>query len=60
MIDEDIREMWEERAAVREHDGELSRDRAEYLAARDVRGLIAPAPLPEWLIELVTRANSKG
>lgn len=54
MSDEEIRDLWEERSAVREYDGEVRRERAEYLAARDVRDLIAPQPLPRWLIERVT------
>lgn len=57
MDDDEIRELWEERAAVREHDGKLSRGRAEYLAARDVRGMIAPQPLPGWLIEVALKPS---
>jgi hypothetical protein len=32
----DLRDLWEERAAIREHDGGLARDRAEALALEDV------------------------
>lgn len=54
LSDESIRELWEERAAVREFDGGLTTERAEYMAVRDVRGMISPQSLPEWLIEKVT------
>ena len=37
MTDADYLERFEERAAVREYDGNVSRSRAEYLAARDVK-----------------------
>ena len=53
MTDDEIRELWEERAAVREYDGGLKRERAELLAARDVKELIKPQPLPLWLIRQV-------
>ena len=44
-------ELYTERAAIREHDGGLSRDHAEYLALRDVRKVLGE--LPKWLVERV-------
>lgn len=51
MSNDDLIELYEERAAVLEYEGSHSRSRAEYLALREVRKIIAPAALPGWLIE---------
>lgn len=44
LSDEELHELWEERAAVRQYDGELSKEFAEYLAARDIRKLAGRIP----------------
>ena len=51
----DILELFNERAAIREFDGKMKRDRAEYLALRDVRAKIGI--LPEWLVIMVRDEN---
>lgn len=54
LTDAEIRERFEERAAMREYEGGERRERAERLAASDVRKMIAPQPLPQWLIQQVS------
>lgn len=44
LTDEDVLEMWNERAAIREYDAHTWRGRAEYLAARDVRQMLGFMP----------------
>ncbi len=53
MDETDILELWTERSAIREYDGKMSRERAEYLALRDVRKIIGE--IPEWLLKMVKR-----
>ena len=53
--DEELYELWEERAAVFEYDGGLSRKDAEYRAAVEMRELIKPRPLPEAIWEQAKR-----
>lgn len=48
---DDVWELYTERAAIREHDGGFSREHAEYVALRDVRSILGE--LPKWLIERV-------
>lgn len=38
-------ELWEERAAIREYCGGLSRERAEYLAGKDVKRILGQLPV---------------
>jgi len=53
---DDLLFIFRERAAIIEFDGGHSRSHAVYLAAKYVRNLIAPAPLPvEILQELENR-----
>lgn len=49
MNEDDVIELFEERAAIREHDGKMDRQRAEYLALRDVRRISGTLPL--WLVD---------
>jgi hypothetical protein len=48
-----IDELFHERAAIREYEGGHRKERAEYLAAVDVRRTIKPQPLPGWIMDLV-------
>ena len=43
---DDLLFIFRERAAIIEFDGNRSREHAEYLAAKQVRLMIAPEPLP--------------
>jgi len=49
----EIAERFEERAAIREFEGDERLDLAEYRAAVEVRRMIAPQPLPGWIVEQV-------
>ena len=51
MTDEELLELWNERAAIREYDGQLDRKRAEQRAVVDVRKIIGYAP--QWLVDMV-------
>ena len=55
LSDEELHELWEERAAVRQYDGELSKEFAEYSAARDIRKIAGRIPKSELL-----KAMQKG
>lgn len=44
LSDDQLHELWEERAAVRQYDGELSKEFAEYSAARDIRKIAGRIP----------------
>ena len=44
MTETEILALWHERAAIREYDGGMTRDRAEYQALRDVRKIIGELP----------------
>jgi len=48
----DLHELWEERAAIREYDGEESRQRSEYLAALDIKNIAGAVPDSVLLIVL--------
>lgn len=39
-----LHELWEERAAIREYDGEESRQRSEFLAALDIKKIAGSVP----------------
>jgi len=47
MTDKDILELWNERAAIREYDGERDRRWAQQRAIVDVRNMIGF--VPQWL-----------
>jgi hypothetical protein len=47
----DLLFIFRERAAIIEFDGRVSREHAEYLAAKCVRRMIAPAALPVEILE---------
>jgi len=44
MSDEELYQLWEERAAIREYDGGTRRARAEYLAAMDIKRIAGRIP----------------
>lgn len=52
-----IMELWNERAAIREHDGKMSRKRAEYLAAKDIQRILGE--LPECVSEAVKTGRER-
>ena len=58
MTDDEALELWNERAAVREYDGQTSRLQAEFLAAKDVRRMLGK--LPQCLAEAVRKSKQKG
>jgi hypothetical protein len=47
-----------ERAAIIEFDGNASREHAEYLAAKQVRRMIAPKPLPAEILAILAESRS--
>ena len=47
---DDLLFIFRERAAIIEFDGNASREHAEYLAAKCVRAMIAPKPLPDEIL----------
>jgi hypothetical protein len=51
----DLLFIFRERAAIIEFDGKYSRDHAEYLAAKCVRRMIAPEPLPMEILEAMSK-----
>jgi hypothetical protein len=50
---DDIAFIFRERAAIIEFDGNHSREHAEYLAAKCVRRMIAPEPLPVEILAVL-------
>ena len=44
MTDEELLELWNERAAIREHDGGQSKRQAEYRAAKDLQRMFGQMP----------------
>ena len=52
MNDEELYQLWEERAAIREYDGGTRRARAEYLAAMDIKRIAGRIPDAVLLIVL--------
>ena len=50
--DESLLELWHERAAIRQYDGEHDEKRAKYLAALDVKRMEGLQALPKWLVKL--------
>lgn len=50
--DAGLLELWEERAAIRQYDGEEGEKRAKHLAARDVKRMQGLKALPKWLVKL--------
>ena len=48
-LDEGLYELWEERAAIREHDGGQSRELAEAMALLDVIRLNTSAVMSCWI-----------
>ena len=51
VTDEEILELWNERAAIREYDGERDRKWAEQRAVVDVRNMLGS--VPDWLVKMV-------
>lgn len=47
LTDDEIIELWEERSAIMENDGELSRELADRRAYFDIRNLIGNVPVPQ-------------
>ena len=45
-------ELWEERAAIRQYDGEEDEKRAKLLAGFDVKRMQGLKALPKWLVKL--------
>jgi hypothetical protein len=45
-------ELWEERVAVRQYDGEHDEKRAKLLAGFDVKRMQGLKALPKWLVKL--------
>jgi hypothetical protein len=58
MATEDLLFIFRERAAIIEFDGNVSREHAEYLAAKQVRLMIAPEPLPVEILRVVEESRS--
>jgi hypothetical protein len=48
-LDESLNELWQERAAIREHDGGQSRELAEAMALLDVIRMNPSAALSHWI-----------
>jgi hypothetical protein len=48
-LDDNLRELWEERAAVREHDGNQPRELAEAMALLDVVRMKTPEAFACWM-----------
>lgn len=57
LTDEDILELWNERAAIREYDGQRDRRWAEQRAIVDVRDMIGY--VPDWLVKMVKDKPAK-
>jgi len=55
LTDEEILELWNERAAIREYDGEQDRKTAEQEAAGDLRDMFSS--VPAWLVDMIMRQN---
>ena len=53
--DEELLELWNERAAIREYDGEQDRKSAEQDACGDLRDMFGS--VPAWLVEMIVRQN---
>ena len=46
-------ELWEERAAIRQYDGEADRETAEKKAAEDLRNMFGH--VPKWLVDMIVQ-----
>jgi hypothetical protein len=57
MTTADLLFIFRERAAIIEFDGKHSREHAEYLAAKCVRAMIAPEPLPDEILAVLAEKN---
>jgi hypothetical protein len=55
MTTADLLFIFRERAAIIEFDSKHSRDHAEYLAAKCVRRMIAPAALPVEILKAMSK-----
>jgi hypothetical protein len=44
---------WEERAAIREYEGGCDRQRANYLAARELRDRVGRANVPKEIVDRI-------
>jgi len=55
LTDEEIFELWNERAAIREYEGEQDRKTAEQEACGDLRNMFGSAPA--WLVEMILQRN---
>lgn len=58
--DEDLYELWEERAAIFEFDGGLSREDAEYRAGVEIASWLKPRAVPERIKVESSRSSKKG
>jgi hypothetical protein len=58
LTDAEALELWHERAAIREHDGQQSRQQAEFGAAADVKRMIGE--VPECVAQAVRRGREHG
>jgi hypothetical protein len=54
----DLLFIFRERAAMIEFMSNVSRDHAEYLAAKCVRRMIAPGPLPDEILQAMTKESA--
>ena len=57
MTTDDLLFIFRERAAIIEFDGNRSREHAEYLAAKQVRLMIAPEPLPVEILAILAESR---
>jgi hypothetical protein len=57
----DLIELWEERAAIREFDGGMTRDRAEQAAYWDVKNMLGRSvKMPESIRDRVRKFNKES
>lgn len=58
MSDDELIELWHERAAIRQYDGETPRERAEFLAVKDVERINEVVPATVRAAALASREKS--
>ena len=58
--EDELIELYEERAAIFEFDGGLSREDAEYRAGVEIANQLKPRVLPERIKQESRRSNKKG
>ncbi len=56
-MNENITELFHERAAIREYDGKLPRAEAERLAYWELRNKYGREAIPKEVVEIVKRSN---